>query len=64
MLWPTKGKRLPPAPPSLALRVWHERATAAPEGSGAGRDLPEIGPSNDDAPEMPSRFVQIDPIIP
>jgi len=45
LLWPTRGKRLPPAPPSLAPRGWHERATAAPEGSGAERDLGEIGPA-------------------
>ena len=43
-LWPTRGKRSPPAPPPLAPRGWHERAAAAPEGSGAERDLQEIGP--------------------
>ena len=41
-LWPTKGKRSPPPPPPLAPVGWDERATAAPGGSGARRDLQEI----------------------
>jgi len=41
-LWPTKGKRSPPPPPSLAPVGWDKRATAAPGGSGARRDLQEI----------------------
>ena len=41
-LWPTKGKRSPPPPPPLAPGGWDERATAAPGGSGARRDLQEI----------------------
>jgi predicted nucleotidyltransferase component of viral defense system len=32
--------------PDQHRRLWHERATAAPEGSGAGRDLGEIGPTD------------------
>jgi hypothetical protein len=41
-LGPTKGKRAPLPPPSLAPVGWDKRARAAPGGSGPRCDLPEI----------------------